>query len=139
MLGVGTERDRDSLETLMHGLTGISGHTVASLPHPTLPSMACRSLLGQTHTGSAVSPPASPASTAQPHASWHTRSSPWPLASQLILADEDMAMDVGSIVVGGALRAGGPSCRLTSHLTMTFHPVAGIDPLNMVRGAGTVA
>lgn len=54
---------------------------------------------------------------------------------QLIFAEEDMALDVGSLVVGGALRAGGPSCRLASRLTLTFHPVAGIDPLNMVRDA----
>ncbi|KAL4433088.1 hypothetical protein ABPG77_006515 [Micractinium sp. CCAP 211/92] len=54
-----------------------------------------------------------------------------PPGSELIFAEEDMALDVGSLVVGGALRAGGPSCRLASRLTLTFHPVAGIDPLNM--------
>ena len=52
---------------------------------------------------------------------------------QLILADESMALDVGSIVVGGALRAGGPTCRLNSRLTLTFHPVAGIPSFYMVR------
>ena len=36
---------------------------------------------------------------------------------QLILADEDMAIDVGSIMVSGALRAGGPDCRLASRIT----------------------
>jgi hypothetical protein len=53
-------------------------------------------------------------------------------APQLILADEDMALEVGSIVVKGALRAGGPDCRLTSRLTLTFHSVPGIDPSDMV-------
>ncbi len=43
-----------------------------------------------------------------------------------------MALEVGSIVVYGTLRAGSPTCRLTSRLTFTFHPVAGIDPFNMV-------
>ena len=45
-----------------------------------------------------------------------------------------MAIDVGSIIVYGALRAGSPTCRLGSHITLTFHPVAGIDPFNMVGG-----
>lgn len=47
-----------------------------------------------------------------------------------------MHLEVGSILVAGALRAGGPDCRLASRLTLTFHPQAGIDPLNMVRGGG---
>ena len=54
-------------------------------------------------------------------------------APQLILADESMALDVGSIVVGGALLAGGPTCRLNSRLTFTFHPVAGIPSFYRVR------
>ena len=53
---------------------------------------------------------------------------------QLILADEDMAIDVGSIMVSGALRAGGPDCRLASHITFTFHPQSGVDVYNMVGG-----
>lgn len=44
-----------------------------------------------------------------------------------------MALDVGSIVVLGALRVGSPTCRLTSRITFTFHRVPGIDPFNMVR------
>lgn len=55
---------------------------------------------------------------------------------QLILADEDMAVDVGSILVSGALRAGGPDCRLTARLTLTFHPQPGVDAFNMASGAG---
>lgn len=51
---------------------------------------------------------------------------------QLILADEDMAIDVGSIMVSGALRAGGPDCRLASRITFTFHPQPGVDVYNMV-------
>lgn len=57
---------------------------------------------------------------------------PPPSPPQLILADEDMAIDVGSIMVSGALRAGSPDCRLTSRITLTFHPVSGVDIYNMV-------
>lgn len=53
---------------------------------------------------------------------------------QLILADEDMAIDVGSIMVSGALRAGGPDCRLASRITLTFRPQSGVDLYNMVGG-----
>jgi hypothetical protein len=55
---------------------------------------------------------------------------------QLIFADEDMFIDVGSIVVSGALRAGGPNCRLAYRLTLTFRSVPGIDPFDMVGGGG---
>ncbi|KAI7839068.1 hypothetical protein COHA_007210 [Chlorella ohadii] len=54
-----------------------------------------------------------------------------PAGSELILADEDMAIDVGSIMVSGALRAGGPDCRLASRITVTFHPQPGVDVYNM--------
>ncbi|PRW44355.1 G8 domain-containing [Chlorella sorokiniana] len=54
-----------------------------------------------------------------------------PAGSELILADEDMAIDVGSIMVSGALSAGGPDCRLTSRITLTFHPQSGVDIYNM--------
>ena len=57
---------------------------------------------------------------------------------QLILADEDMAIDVGSIMVSGALRAGGPDCRLASRITVTFHPQPGVDVYNMVSIAGVI-
>ena len=56
------------------------------------------------------------------------------LCLQLIFADEDMFIDVGSIVVCGALRAGGPKCRLASRRTLTFRSVPGIDPFDMVGG-----
>ncbi|KAI3430644.1 hypothetical protein D9Q98_005237 [Chlorella vulgaris] len=59
-----------------------------------------------------------------------------PAGSELIFADEDMALDVGSIVVNGALRAGGPSCRLASRLTLTFHSLSGIDTFNMALWVG---
>ena len=63
---------------------------------------------------------------------------PHPSPYQLILADEDMALEVGSILVSGALRAGGPDCRLAARLTLTFRSLPGIDPLNMV-GEGWAA
>ena len=47
-----------------------------------------------------------------------------------------MSLDVGSIVVSGALRAGGPDCRLASHLTLTFRALPGLDAFNMVGGGG---
>ena len=53
---------------------------------------------------------------------------------QLILADEDVALEVGSILVAGALRAGGPGCRLASRLTITFHALPGLDPTLVVSG-----
>jgi hypothetical protein len=40
---------------------------------------------------------------------------------------------VGSIIVSGAMRAGGPTCRLASRLTLTFHALPGINPIDMVR------
>eukprot|EP00887_Chlorella_sp_A99_P004850 scaffold4.g4850.t1 len=64
-----------------------------------------------------------------------------PAGSELILADEDMAIDLGSVLVDGALRAGSPTCRLASRLTLTFHPQQGVDPSQMgivVRRGGTL-
>ncbi|KAI3428632.1 hypothetical protein D9Q98_007455 [Chlorella vulgaris] len=54
-----------------------------------------------------------------------------PAGSELIFADEDMALDVGSIIVSGAMRAGGPTCRLASRLTLAFHALPGINPIDM--------
>lgn len=59
-----------------------------------------------------------------------------PQSPQLILADEDLALELGSIVVAGALRAGGPDCRLASRLTLTFRPQPGVDTFNMVGCGG---
>ncbi len=44
-----------------------------------------------------------------------------PASSELIIADEDFALTVGSIIVmNGKLRIGSPTCRLQSKVTITF-------------------
>eukprot|EP01094_Clydonella_sp_ATCC50884_P004567 TRINITY_DN13609_c0_g1_i1.p1 TRINITY_DN13609_c0_g1~~TRINITY_DN13609_c0_g1_i1.p1 ORF type:complete len:1433 (-),score=246.70 TRINITY_DN13609_c0_g1_i1:56-4168(-) len=51
-----------------------------------------------------------------------------PASSELIIGDAPLAWVVDNIFVEGALRAGSPTCRLNSKVSITFHSEAGTMP-----------
>lgn len=48
-----------------------------------------------------------------------------PASSQLIFADQDVSMNVGSFMVDGQLRIGSPTCRFNSRVVITFSRSSG--------------
>ncbi|KAK9805518.1 hypothetical protein WJX72_002989 [[Myrmecia] bisecta] len=52
-----------------------------------------------------------------------------PQTSELIFANKDIAINVGVIYIHGSLRMGGPACRMTSRVTITFPASKTLKPL----------
>jgi hypothetical protein len=53
-----------------------------------------------------------------------------PQSSELIFANANMDLTVSSILVRGALRIGGPRCRIGAKIRITFPPSPKVEPLH---------